>query len=64
MHINWSEVDFHPAQSDLPKFTHLARFLENHIVDGFYVLQFRKCSDPTCCHTKDILPPHVPAWAV
>ena len=64
MQTNWSEVDFHLAQSDLPKFTHLARFLENHIVDGFYVLQFRKCSDPTCCHTKATLPPHVPAWAV
>ena len=60
-----SEEDIPRAMSKLPKYQQLKDYLEKHMIDGLYMLQFRKC-DGMCCCTKlnDILPPPVPTPAL
>ena len=48
--------------SKLSKYQQLKDYLEKHMIDGLYILQFRKCNDMSCCtKLNDILPPPVPA---
>ena len=48
--------------SKLPKYQQLKDYLERHMIDGLYMLQFRKCGDMGCCtKLNEILPPPVPA---
>ena len=50
------------AMAELPKYHQLKDYLEKHMTDGLYMLQFRKCDDISCCtKLNDILPPQVPA---
>ena len=46
----------------LKDFPGLQSFLQQHMTEGLYLLQFRKCEDDDCCKRKvRILPPKVPA---
>ena len=56
------EEDTSLTMSKLPKYQQLKDYLERHMIDGSYMLQFRKCDDMSCCtKLNDILPPPVPA---
>jgi len=48
-------------RSKLSSYPSLERFLEEHLTDGLYLLQFRKCDDASCCTKLTSLPPHVPS---
>ena len=50
------------SRSKLKEYPLLAKFFQDHMVEGLYLLQFRKCRDLQCCtlRTKE-LPPRVPA---
>ena len=53
-----SEEDIPHAMSKLSKYQQLKDYLEKHMIDGLYILQFRKCNDMSCCtKLNDILPP-------
>ena len=57
-----SEKDIPHAMSKLSKYKQLKDYLENHMIDGLYMLQFRNCDDISCCKKQnDTLPPPVPA---
>lgn len=46
----------------LKEYPQLKQYFEAHLTDGLYMLQFRKCTDRTCCIMRnDILPPPIPA---
>ena len=56
------EEDIPHAMSEVAKYQQLKDYLEKHMTDGLYMLQFRKCDDMSCCtKLNDILPPQVPA---
>ena len=60
-----SEEDIPRAMSKLPKYQQLKDYLEKHMIDGLYMLQFRKCDGMSCCtKLNDILPPPVPTPAL
>ena len=50
------------AQAKLTKFLSLHKYFEDNLIEGLYMLQFRKCEDETCCiRKKESLPPPAPA---
>ena len=56
------EEDIPHAMSKLKNFTRLQNFLEKHLTDGLYLLQYRKCGDESCCTLRSrSLPPSIPA---
>ena len=57
-----TEENIPHAIANLTKYPALERFLESHMTDGLYLLQFRKCEDQACCQRLvTVLPPMVPA---
>ena len=56
------ENDIPHAQTKLKNFPSLHKYFGDHLIEGLYMLQFRKCEDETCCiRKKESLPPPVPA---
>ena len=56
------ENDIPHAQAKLKNFPSLHKYFGDHLIEGLYMLQFRKCEDETCCiRKKESLPPPVPA---
>ena len=56
------EEDIPHALSKLKNYPNLESYLEKHMKDGLYLLQFKKCEDETCCkRPRPDLPPCVPA---
>uniref|UniRef100_A0A7M5VAL2 Zinc finger PHD-type domain-containing protein n=2 Tax=Clytia hemisphaerica TaxID=252671 RepID=A0A7M5VAL2_9CNID len=57
-----TDEDIPRAMAKLPNFPSLKSYLEKHMKDGLYLIQFRKCDDLACCQrTIQDLPPHIPA---
>ena len=49
-------------RTSLKSYPCLEKYLEVHLNEGLYMLQFRKCNDHTCCILRsEKLPPPVPA---
>ena len=40
------------SQSKLKDYPKLQAYLSKHMTDGLYLLQFRKCSDISCCQIR------------
>ena len=56
------ENDISHAQTKLKNFPSLHKYFGDHLIEGLYMLQFRKCEDEACCiRKKESLPPPVPA---
>ena len=56
------EEDIPHSMSKLKNYPSLKQYLERHMVEGLYLLQFRKCNDKDCCLLQsDALPPPIPA---
>ena len=59
------EDDIPHAQVKLKNFPSLHMYFGDHLNEGLYMLQFRKCEDETCCiRKKESLPRPVPAPVV
>ena len=59
---HWKEVDIPHAMAKLKDFPSLERYMERHVTEGLYLLQFRKCKDKSCCSLRcKELPPLIPA---
>ena len=57
-----AEDDIPHNKPKLPNYPSLQQFFSNHMNEGLYMLQFRKCGKAECCKLQSIqLPPKVPA---
>ena len=53
------ENDVSHAQSKLKNFLSLHKYFGDHLTEGLYMLQYRKCEDETCCIRKKESPLHL-----
>ena len=49
------------ARAKLKNYPALEKYFEDHLTEGLYMLQFRKCDNDSCCVKKTELPPPLPA---
>ena len=58
-----SEADIPHSIAKLPSYPGLHSYMGKHMVEGLYLLQFRKCANKECCQfrSNDTLQPLVPA---